>query len=73
MDNLARDMREFITNLAIEEGSPADTKRFLPIILDDKTLFNVLTHSFACDGAYVNIECYAGTSAGYQVCVFISM
>ncbi|NRB39901.1 MAG: ISNCY family transposase [Pseudomonadales bacterium] len=54
--NLASDVRGFITYLAIEEGNPADSEQFMPIIRDHEALFNALPHSVACDGGYASME-----------------
>jgi IS5 family transposase len=52
--NLASDESGFITYLAIEDGNPADSERFIPIILDHKTQFDTLPHSVVCDGGYAS-------------------
>jgi len=69
--NLASDPRGFITYLAIEEGNPADSERFLPIVKAHEEQFGRLPKAIACDGGYaskVNVE--VGRNLGVKRVVF---
>lgn len=69
--NLASDLQGFITYLAIEDGNPADSERFLPIVKTHKEQFGSLPKAVACDGGYAskaNVE--SGRSLGVKRVVF---
>lgn len=69
--NLASDQSGFITYLSIENGNPADSECFLPVLHSHQRQFDCLPKAVACDGGYAskaNVE--AGRSLGVKRVVF---
>lgn len=69
--NLASDVHGFITYFGIENGNPADSARFLPVVKAHEEQFACLPTSVACDGGYASKEnVKAGRSMGIKRVVF---
>jgi len=52
--NLSSEKNGFITYLSIEEGNPADSDRFLPVLHAHQESFGSLPNSVVCDGGYAS-------------------
>lgn len=69
--NLATDAHGLITVLRIEEGNPADTAQYLPMVEAHKKIYGQAPQTTVADGGYAsasNIE--AGKKEGVQKVVF---
>ena len=54
--NLSTDKNGFITTLMIEEGNPADSERFLPILDEHERLYGCTPETTIADGCYASIN-----------------
>ena len=52
--NVSTEKNGFITGLSIEEGNPADSARFMPMLHAHRESFGSLPKSVACDGCYAS-------------------
>jgi transposase, IS5 family len=52
--NLSSEVKGFITHLSIEDGNPADSNLYLPVIHFHQTAFNTVPHSTVADGCYAS-------------------
>lgn len=69
--NLSSEKRGFITHLSIEEGNPADSEKFLPVLHALQENLGRLPKSVACDGGYASKENVTkGRALGIQHVVF---
>jgi len=69
--NLVSEQRGFITCLLIEEGNPADSERFLPVLDEHQNNLGRLPRSVVCDGGYASKDNVAkGRALGIQHVVF---
>ena len=69
--NLASEKRGFITHLSIENGNPADSDMFLPILQAHHENLGRLPKSVVCDGSYASQDNVStGRALGIQHVVF---
>ena len=69
--NLSSEGKGFITHLSIEEGNPADSERFLPMLRAHQEILGKLPNSVACDGGYASKDNVSkGRALGIQHVVF---
>ena len=69
--NLSSEKRGFITYLSIEEGNPADSDRFLPVLHAHQENLGRLPNSVVCDGSYASKDNVSkGRALGIQHVVF---
>lgn len=69
--NLATDVNGLITVLRIEEGNPADTDQYLPIIEDHKRIYGHVPEISVADGGYASVSnVETGKEAGVQKVIF---
>jgi transposase, IS5 family len=62
--NLSSDKSGFITYLSIEEGNPADSDIFMPVLDAHQEKYNRLPEAIVCDGGYAS---QANVSAGRKL------
>jgi IS5 family transposase len=69
--NLSSEKHGFITHLSIEEGNPADSERFLPVLHAHQKNLGSLPRSVVCDGGYASKDNVSkGRALGIQHVVF---
>lgn len=69
--NLSSEKRGFITHLSIEEGNPADSELFLPVLDAHQEVLGRLPQSVVCDGGYASkANVQAGRARGINHVVF---
>ncbi len=69
--NLSSEKSGFITSLSIEEGNPADSERFLPVLNAHHENLRSLPKSVVCDGSYASKDNVSkGRALGIQHVVF---
>jgi IS5 family transposase len=69
--NLSTEDNGFISYFSIEDGNPADTDLFLPVLKRHKEKYNRLPKSVVCDGGYASKKNVSeGRSQGLKHAVF---
>lgn len=69
--NLSSEQSGFITHLSIEQGNPADSQLFLPVLDAHKEIFGKLPQSVVGDGGYASIDnVMKGRALGIKHVVF---
>ena len=69
--NLSTEKRGFITYVTIEDGNPADSERFIPVLSAHQQDFNKLPLSVVSDGCYASQDNVTkGRQMGVQQVVF---
>lgn len=69
--NVSSEKNGFISYLSIEDGNPADTSLFLPVLHSHKKHYGCLPESIVCDGGYASKKNVSdGTEMGIKRVVF---
>ncbi len=69
--NLSSESHGFITHLSIEEGNPADSELFMPVLTSHQTIFNQLPKATVADGGYASkANIIQGRAMGIKRVVF---
>lgn len=54
--NIASDAQGLLTSVTIEQGNPADTERYLPVLDDHEALYGCYPGAVAADGGYASVD-----------------